>query len=443
MKINKIIVIQLIVIIILSSNAFSLTLKTETDLVDVQEKTFNKHVIENVPYAWQQELIYCEFASVEMVLRYYGINISQIEIIYSVGGGYSAACKPNLKTAITPPRIRLPYKLSLWTDETSGGTDDYEFLAQIHGLSFKNIYPKYVTNHKKCWDEYWLTVKDYIDNDVPVITGLDPLAWPIYQELVNLTWTPPKIFGSTHIVVIVGYNETDQTVCVNDPIVGYYQNESEQYKGIYRWVGIEEFKKAVSRIYWELKETRYQLLVFENTTNEPLPKNLASQLIQEKNLKKMEGIKSAYDNDFMNKNFEKFGIDALKELKKDIENVLVKRIPFHKFNLIFNLVYYIFDPIKNLARGFRLESVNKQLLAEFFEENQEMHPNLLNQSIFFKREAKCWDNLSDITFKIVEIIEGNNSIKAMKLAKPLVKEISNYLGDVILLQQTILELPRE
>ena len=445
MLIKKILVLKLALILIISSNALGLSISkrnNDIEICNVIEKQSGTYLIENVPYAWQEELIYCEWASIEMALRYYGVNITQDEIMYIVGGGYSAAYQPKIKAAITPPIIKMPLKLKFWTGEIAGGTDDYEFLAQIYGLTFKNIYPKSIINHNKIWDEYWSMVRNFIKNDTPVITGLDPLAWPIYMEIIDLSWTPPKIFAGTHSVLIVGYNETDQTVCIHDPCVGYF-NESNIEEGMYHWEDIEVFRRAVSRIYWELKQAKYELLVFENTSNAPLPEKLVAQLVQEKNLKKMEGIESAYDNDFVNKNFKKFGINAIKKLKKDIENILIPRIPLHKILLKINPIYVFNDPIQRLARAFQWEGVNKNRVAELLEEKQDLHPQHNNHSIFLKRESKCWDNLSKYTFKLREIIEGNNSIKSMKLAKTLIREMSNQLADIILIQQMILDLPRK
>lgn len=396
------------------------------------------HVIKNVPYVAQEELIYCEYAAVEMVLEYYGINTSQTEILYFVGGGYSMAYKPTIASILTPPAIHPPFKFRFCTDEICGGTEDYKFLADMLGLSFENIYPELVISHKRCWKEYWAQLKDYVKNDIPVITGLDPLVWPPYMELENITFWIPKIFGGHHIVVVIGFNETNQTVCVNDPVSGgklYGKPE----KGTYRWVNLSDFRSAVSRILWEMKETRYEMLIFKKVTEEPpFPKEMLYDLAHKRNIDKMRGLKSAYDSDFMNENYYKFGINALETLKGDLKSKFLVRIPaFKLIAKFYPLTYPFHEVLREMKRYFDWESTNKKLISEYLLNNDNMSPYNEKDGKLLRLEATYWKNLSESAEKLELAVVNNSILKAIVLSKPILNKMARTLDDVIVLEKII------
>ena len=225
MLLKKILIIAVLLFFSLSSYTTALSFSVTKNTTEIDDNEY--HMIKGVPYVGQEEWHYCETSAIEMVFRYYGINLSQVAILYTSGGGYSAAYNPRLIPSLTPPFIRFPHKTRLWTAEVAGGPDDYKFLAQLYGLQCKYIFPDHVTNHEKCWDYYWEAVKSYVKQDIPVITGLDPTAWPLYKEAINLSFTLPRIFAGPHMVVVVGFNETNSTVPGNS-----YTSYSKSYQSI-------------------------------------------------------------------------------------------------------------------------------------------------------------------------------------------------------------------
>jgi len=68
----------------------------------------NNYIIENVPYAWQEEGIYCSPATIEMIMEYYGFNTTQTEILYYIGGGYSLGY-PFSFSKILSNHVKPPY----------------------------------------------------------------------------------------------------------------------------------------------------------------------------------------------------------------------------------------------------------------------------------------------------------------------------------------------
>jgi hypothetical protein len=414
------------------STVFSVSVTKNSNEIDNNES----YLIKNVPYVGQKKLHYCEIAAVEMVLKYYGINLSQIGILYVSGGGYSDAYNPRLIPSVTPPIIKFPHKIRLWTAETAGGTDDYKFLAQLYGLQFKYIYPERVTNHEECWDHYWETVKSYIKQDVPVLTGVDPTAWPLYIEAVNLSFIPPKIFGGSHIVVVVGYNETNGTVCVNDPSTELF-NMTE--RGIYYWIGLDIFRNAVRRMKWEVKECRYQLLIFENTSNEPLPEDVIAQLVHERNINRLKGTESAYDQDFINNTFQEYGIGALNSFKNDLETKFIQRIPLHKFFIKINLMYAFRDPVKKLIKKFNIESVDTLYISQYLRENKDLNPSYELDAIWLEKESQYWEQLHLLSMELYNIVNYNTTLKAMQYSKPVINKMVSLLDDIISIKKIIIE----
>jgi hypothetical protein len=398
------------------------------------------HVIKGVPYVGQDAIIYCEYASVETVLKYYGLNTTQTEILYFIGGGYSFGYKPRFLRTITVPLIRPPYKFRFWANEITGGTDDYEIMANLLGLSFDYIYPKTVTNHNRCWREYWGQVKNYVKNDIPVITGVASLAWPPYKEIINLSVNLPKIFSyilpSTHMVVVVGFNETNKTVCVNDPGTGYF-NKSEQ--GTYRWVNLSDFRTAVDRINWELKEDRYQMLIFKKISD-PSPKNIIYDFVNKRNIKKMKGINSAYDQDFINKDFSEFGINGLKALKEDLRSKFLFRIPaFKLIAKFYPLSYPFYDVLTEMHSRFYWGYFDKHLISQYLLNNSDGALYHEKNAILLELESKYWKNLSTFAVNLEEVVVNNSFPKALRLTKPILTKMIETIDDIIRIEEMIID----
>ncbi len=434
---KKILALSVISIIIITTfSTVSFAYSSEYGTLDLKNSNDDEsHVIEGVPYSPQKRGIYCEYASVEMVLQYYDINTSEIEIIYNVGGGCSIGYKPSLMSKILRPIIRPPYKFRFWTDEVCGGTFDYKFMANLYGLSFDYIYPKSIVNHEKQWNEYWENLKNYIRNDIPVITGIDPLVWPPYMEIQNITFIIPALFAGSHVIVVVGYNESNQTVCVNDPAGIYY---SCPEKGYYLWVNLSDFKRAVQRINYELNYYKYTMLIFKEISD-PLPKEIAADLAHQRNIQKMKGIKSAYDEDFMNKNFYEFGINALKALREDFKSKFLVRIPAFKIIAkLYPLSYPFVDVLRMMERNFAFESVTKQDVSEYLMENKELCEYYEKDAILLKTESKYWKNLSILMENLEVIILNKTLVKAILLSKPILNEIVKTLDSIIAIENMII-----
>jgi hypothetical protein len=129
----KKVIILFITLVLISNTSLALDIKSSECKNDTIE---TYHLIENVPYSAKEEGFSCDYAPLEMVFGYNGINTSKIEIFYSAGGGYSQGYGFPLKRALAFPVRKPPVKFLCLGDLTVGGADDYKFLANLYGCSY-------------------------------------------------------------------------------------------------------------------------------------------------------------------------------------------------------------------------------------------------------------------------------------------------------------------
>jgi hypothetical protein len=241
--------------------------------------------------------------------------------------------------------------------------------------------------------------------------------------------------AGTHITTVIGFNESNQTVCVNDPGCGIFGYPE---MGTYRWVELKYFRLAVSRIYWEIKEDRYQLLVFKKA-GEPIDKKLSAEIIHKRNIEKLKGNKSAYDSDFQQANFKIFGIEAVKQLRNDFNTRFIIRVPMFKQLYRWNIFYPALDPLKKAVRTLHYESVTKGNIANYLKENAEYSEYHMHDGLLLENESVLWKEANNYGKEIIEIINTRTIPGAMLRCRPLVKEIVRVLDEIIEIQTQIIE----
>jgi len=390
------------------------------------------YLIKGVPYAEIKNGLSCDYATIEMVFRYYGVNISSTEVFYFSGGGYSMGYKLPSERIIDTPRRRIPVRFVCNGDLSVGGLDDYKFLGSLFGLSFDVVIPNRVVSHEHMWKEYWNMVKLNIRNNVPVITALDSCAWPLYREWANVTTPISLLPRSCCLTVVVGYNETDSTICVNDQYIGYEN-------GTYRWVKIKDFKLAVSRAYFELRETRYSVYLIKKIT-EPLPKDVIYDLVHKRNIERMKGDESFYDSVFVTKNFEEFGIDALKSLREEFATKFINQIPAYYFiNKIASKISLLDPyPFSRMKRHFSFEAENKHVIAKYLMENANATSYHENDAKLLELEATYWSELTNTTIELKEVLLHHSLVESIKLSKTIIDKITSILDSIIIIDEKII-----
>jgi uncharacterized protein YkuJ len=391
------------------------------------------HVISDVPYAEKTEGFSCDYAPLEMVFRYYNINITATDIFYTVGGGYGMGYGVPLSRIFNYPFRKLPLKFICACDRASGGTEDYKFLANLYGCTFDYIDYNLVKNKEKCWNEFWGKVKFYVANNKPVIVTVDPYSWPPFREFFNIT-TPPSIFArSCCVIVVVGYNETNNTICFNDQYIG-------EDKGKYQWIGIDAFKTAVGRPRWEMKEMRYSIFLLQKSSD-PLPQETIIDLIHKRNINKMIGLKETYDSDFIQENFQEFGIAALESFKYDLEHVLIHRIPFYK--IFYKFYPSIEYPFSRMIKYLDKEALNNHQIATYMLENENISKKYYYDAILLESEALYWENLSNLTTLLKDIVFTNPIHEAVPRCKSILNDMCSVIDDIIMNNKLIISLSND
>ena len=446
LKLNlKLFTIGLIIILLSSAIGSSINLKSNA-LESSSES--DSYLIEGVPYAAQTDFG-CFYGSLEMLFKYYGKNSSLEKNFFYSGGGYSFCYERKKSTFIKPPIPRPPYLFKILRSSVAvQGSEDTKFMGSLYGLNMSSTYPDHVViNHEKHWNEWWPKVKNHIDNDDPVITSLDPCAWPIYLEIFNLT--EPINGRGGHVIVIVGYNESNSTVCVQDPMAGSDKYYNPDRIG-YQWIDISDLKLAEERSFWEMKENGYEIFTIEDIFDTPNQDD-AFKTAHDRNIMRLSGDKEAYDSDYINPQFNKFGIEGLKSLRNDF-----KSLKFYFLYPALKLMGFItglIDPSNQMpfnydAGLFELESKSQKVISEFL---QDIKTNLTDENLteicdydsnLLNQNSDNFLELANHTYKLQDAVSDNFLLKGFIEAKPILDDIVSTLDEIISIQEQIIAGPQ-
>jgi len=372
---------------------------------DISYNDSDSHIIKGVPHVSQETAFYCLLASPTMVFKYYGINTSLREVVYNSGAGYSLVYPFPESNKVPTPGSHLTFSYA-----------DRSFLASLYGLSYENYRSNNTLTDDKRWQEYWKKVKQNISEDIPVIANVESNNFVYYAFNKNDSVIPKcllKIIPSTggHVIVLVGFNQSNETVCYLDPASTLYEKTEE---GHYNWININYFKTAVSKY-----PLPYSYGIFTNTSNNPLPREEMFEKAHKRNMEKLKGNISVYDLSDFEKFFEniwnktKTGINASKEIKKDYDKGVktpFKTIINYKFGkyagirrLITNSLAQILFSYLNIPQTlfefiqqnnfFNVIVTDKLYTSEYLNENIDINISIKSEATLFKQEAENWSKL--------------------------------------------------
>ena len=152
-----------------------------------------------------------------MLINYYGVNTTIEEVLHSSGIGYSFAYirflttrNPMAGAGVCQFPLNTLSTLSLYGLKTDPKSYLDPYIKGSNAISDEN------------WENYWSNVKGHIAEDAPILTSVDPFSIPYYREKLNITNT--ETHGG-HAIIVIGYNESNQTVCYNDPGPGIWDEE--------------------------------------------------------------------------------------------------------------------------------------------------------------------------------------------------------------------------
>ncbi|MFW9833585.1 MAG: C39 family peptidase [Candidatus Thorarchaeota archaeon] len=183
--------------------------------------------VDDVPYVWQEVNGFCLPSAMSMVFQSMGRDLSLYDILASSGAGFSMISLSIGESMTFFPGVLI--RQLQWL----------EFFTEIQGIEME-VYldssTAYGWNAKQMLVGLGFTVTDYaeselltplgvmqdtIDAGYPLAISVDtfylpPVDWDIIRNYVG----PLEVGGVGHAIVIVGYNDTSQTVRVHDPGVG-------------------------------------------------------------------------------------------------------------------------------------------------------------------------------------------------------------------------------
>ena len=394
------------------------------------------HFIEGVPYVGQTEGYFCYYASCAMIFNYLGLNTSLDEILFYDGLGYSHYYLSD---------ERLP--------KDGCYLGDFDFVLDLFGLAEESWHAADEgLGEDELWEQYYCRLKENISNDVPVMAIVDPFSLPSLEQqfiVPNLLWdilfTP-----SVHVIVVVGYDENNQSICYCDPNAGFYGDES---LGDHAWMSLSDFRKAVENNVWY----RYGIWIIKQI-NDPLPKKEAFEKAFLTNIEKLKGNISAYYYEKGSGGFDElYGINASKQLKNDFskgEENRIETINLYKkygdtglyysllsfmkflFSVIFPNRPSIFD-IFMVGKVDSFESIaaEKNHVADYLEHNA-FYPELCEkQASLLKEESDNWIKLSDY-YKV--FMRRGISLSFLR-AENLMIKMEEIIDNIITIEQTIID----
>ena len=282
--------------------------------------------------------------------------------------GYSQGYKTPIKRFFEAPLRKLPLRYRCLGDLTIGGSEDYKFLANLLGLKFEIWSPEKRIDRNKQWDDYWEALKNNIKNGMPVISALDPIAWPLYREHRNWTGKIPVLPRSCCITLVVGFNQSNNSVCIIDQYVG-------AEKGNYIWVNVSDFKTSVERATYYINDVRYRMYLFEKN-DIFFDEEFVYKQAHIRNIERIKGEKTAYDPHDIHTNFKELGINALKSMRQDIKTSLIRQIALYNIinrvtkNIIPSVSEY---PFKQFLEYFEDEAKGKQIASDVLKEKIDMY----------------------------------------------------------------------
>ena len=279
-----VIVICIIVLGASTSVGITMSLATATEerlvvknavQVHTGQHEMDSNIIDNprVPYIGQTTDWYCGQAAMTMLINYHGFNASLEEVLHNLGYGYSFACNKFI-----PPLERIPY----------GGYSfiNRDFLAGLYNLSYRDYSVFGNQSSDVLWGKYWTRVKEFIANDIPVQTSVDIYSLPYWRNKLNITDNDTH---GGHAIVLVGYNESNGTVCYNDPATALL---NEEKNGTYVFIQRDVFAGAVR---YAQGGNLYVIYVFEKKSTSPPPSH-AERFVKahNQNIQRLAGVSDIF-----------------------------------------------------------------------------------------------------------------------------------------------------
>jgi len=368
------------------------------------------YIIEGVPYVSQETNLYCAYATVTMILQYYGIDTNLKEILHHSGIGYVLFYSDLFYLFeefddyyYHATYFRYPLSGLIFCQYDRAG------LADMFNLTYLN----WSANQNECsieknWDEYWLKVKENVTQDVPVITS------------VNISYMPYTDETSGHSIVIVGFNQTH--VFYNDPATALYSNPESGY---YANISIEDFKNAVN----STPATKFKIDTFHNTSNICYDRTEVFLKAHKRNIEKLKGVFYGADMYF-------FGINAARMYRLELRVGPLRRM----ITVSLNWDYVRQDGLLNAS--FNLLSLERLNVSQYLIENQDLSKEICtHDGSLLENESKCWKKITECITELQNISKKHGRLLTLILSFSITRKIRAELNKIILIQKALIKGP--
>ena len=217
--------ILLILLVLLASSPFSTNNAAEISTLEYGFAVSEE--ITGVPYVWQEVNGFCLPSALSMVLQGSGVDLSLYDILAASGSGFSMVSLSVDEAMTFYPGVmvrQIPW-FELFTDLYGLEMQFYLDASTEYGWNALQILRTWGSNYIDYNSSFLITplnvMRDSIDAGYPLAISADtyylpPIDWDIIRNYVG----PLQPGGVGHAIVIVGYNDTSETVRVHDPGVG-------------------------------------------------------------------------------------------------------------------------------------------------------------------------------------------------------------------------------
>ncbi len=344
------------------------------------------HLITDVPYVAQTERNFCVYSCFTMVFNFMGLNTTLDEMLFYGGLGYTHSYNEEVRH----PNERIYNR--------------FDFLYHVYGVSEQSwrLTDQNLSEDDR-WEQYYTKVKENVTNDFPILTGVDPFSLPSLRNQFKageFVWDSMFPSPGYHVILVIGYNDSNQSICYHDPNAGFYGNGNY---GNYAWMSSADFRQAHEII------DDYFIIAFIQSSP-PLSKTDAFEEAFRKNIENLTG-------DFPEHWGFHFGINASKRMQLDfsagknqsqetsrlyrkyggtgwnytvdswMQRLCSRLDPAHP-NIFDIIMAGKEDPFEDIAAG-------KNHAADFLEHCL-IHQSLCeNQSVLLRNESKYWHELSE------------------------------------------------
>ena len=422
----------------------------ETSIIKSEEHQLNEsHLIQGVPIIGQDERFFCTIACQTMILNYYGFNLSKYEIYFLMGCGFSL--------------WHYSYLMPFSSFDCSFRPSNSDFLGSLLDIEFQPFSINLTLPKDVVWNKVWTSLRENISLNQPVLVSLDALPITFYDHGIIL---PYKLWNYlpyrvAHAITVVGYNESNHSICYNDPQFSILGDEQQ---GSYKWVNIEVFRTAFERFPRRFPST-YRMKSYKKPRNSLYNTSWIIQKGYDRNIKRLQGDYRSYvsDIDFPNSynltaDFH-YGINASNQIKNLFSNGMKQQLyTIYKYKRVSKLgikntlvvylenyfqrtfnkdISYILDcAIPSYKNIYRRIAEEKELASSILSKYTNISETHDICSELLDDESKLWKSLSTYD----RFLRNKGIFISLPKAFSILNQMESLMEEIILIEERVLSL---